>query len=237
MLVKPHSNNGPYAIAAATFLLCVPHMVITPFVITSRGTGVSRWHPRCLSILSLFLSLSTNKGLRTSFAALSVTLLKIFFFLPFARHRLSLTKFSGTSPPVRRRNSEPDEEAAHTSHPGTLVSNPGCVLGVRTRAYLTRVRTHRSSSVLHPNVCQRPRNFAAFTRTLRVAQTRVPLYHTTNFALSSQITVKNRSMFSNGAREDASPPEKEQGFLPSRERPGYLFLGGSAVFCMTRAKI
>lgn len=42
-------------------------MVITPFVITSRGTGVSRWHPRCLSILSLSLSLSLDEQRASNF--------------------------------------------------------------------------------------------------------------------------------------------------------------------------
>jgi len=60
----------------------------------------------------------------------------------------------------------PDEEAAHTSHPGTLVSSPGRVSGVHSRA-CTHARVHaavRHTSVLHPNVCQRPRNFAALIR-------------------------------------------------------------------------
>lgn len=48
-----------------------------------------------------------------------------------------------------------------------------------------------------------------------------------NFALSSQITMKNRSI-SDGARGDASPPEKQASFSLSRERSRELFSGGSA---------
>lgn len=56
--------------------LCVPHVNITPFVIASRGTGVSpggiQGASLSISSLSLFLFLSPLKGTRTLFVASSV---------------------------------------------------------------------------------------------------------------------------------------------------------------------
>lgn len=129
-----------------------------------------------LSLRSLSFSLFPPEGLRTSSrttfsAPLSLSLppsgslsycsshvlaiLLLFFSLVDSRRRDSLA-----SRHLSIVRTYPDEEAAHTSLPGTLVSSPGRVSGARLRARCrTQTRTHLSSSVLHPNVCQRPRNF------------------------------------------------------------------------------
>lgn len=149
-------------------------------MIASRGTGVSRWPSGgfflflSLSLSSLFFSLFPPEGLRTSSrttfsAPLSLSpsgslsycsshvlaILLLFFSLVDSRRRDSLA-----SRHLSIVRTYPDEEAAHTSLPGTLVSSPGRVSGARLRARCrTQTRAHLSSSVLHPNVCQRPRNF------------------------------------------------------------------------------
>lgn len=123
------------------------------------------------SLFALFLSFPSRRASNfVSYYVLRSSLSLWLPFLPFIARtchssplflscRLSSTRFSGISPPVHRQD-VPDEEAAHTSLPGTLVSSPGRVSGARLRArFRTQTRTHLSSSVLHPNVCQRPRNF------------------------------------------------------------------------------
>lgn len=127
-----------------------------------------------LSLSSLSFSLFPPEGLRTSSrttfsAPLSLPLAPFLtvhrtylpFFSPlFLSCRLSSTRDSLASRHLSIVRTYPDEEAAHTSLPGTLVSSPGRVSGARLRARCrTQTRTHLSSSVLHPNVCQRPRNF------------------------------------------------------------------------------
>lgn len=127
-----------------------------------------------LSLFALFLSFPSRRAsnfvsyyvLRSSLSlppsgSLSycsshvLAILLLFFSLVDSRRRDSLA-FRHLS--IVR--TYPDEEAAHTSLPGTLVSSPGRVSGARLRARCrTQTRTHLSSSVLHPNVCQRPRNF------------------------------------------------------------------------------
>lgn len=105
-------------------------------------------------VLRSSLSLSPSGSL--SYCSSHVlAILLLFFSLVDSRRRDSLA-----SRHLSIVRTYPDEEAAHTSLPGTLVSSPGRVLGARLRARCrTQTRTHLSSSVLHPNVCQRPRNF------------------------------------------------------------------------------
>lgn len=125
-----------------------------------------------LSLFALFLSFPSRRAsnfvsyyvLRSSLSpsgSLSycsshvLAILLLFFSLVDSRRRDSLA-----SRHLSIVRTYPDEEAAHTSLPGTLVSSPGRVSGARLRARCrTQTRTHLSSSVLHPNVCQRPRNF------------------------------------------------------------------------------
>lgn len=96
--------------------LCVPYVIITPFVIASRGTGVSRWLPRCHVLLSSSLLLDRRAvNLVSNFIRHFVAFLKIFLSYSFTSRRLSLTKFSGTSPPVRRRGSARQRGRPHVT--------------------------------------------------------------------------------------------------------------------------
>lgn len=154
------------------FLLLGHHYTFRDCVSWNRGLPVAfRWL-LSISLSSLSFSLFPPEGLRTSSrttfsAPLSpsgslsycsshvLAILLLFFSLVDSRRRDSLA-----SRHLSIVRTYPDEEAAHTSLPGTLVSSPGRVSGARLRARCrTQTRTHLSSSVLHPNVCQRPRNF------------------------------------------------------------------------------
>lgn len=149
-------------------------------MIASRGTGVSRWPSGgfflFLSLFALFLSFPSRRA--SNFVSYYVLRSSLSLSLPpsgslpyCSSHVLAILLLFFSLVDSRRRDSlasrhlsivrtYPDEEAAHTSLPGTLVSSPGRVSGARLRARCrTQTRTHLSSSVLHPNVCQRPRNF------------------------------------------------------------------------------
>lgn len=106
--------------------LCVPYVVITPFLIASRGTEVSRWHPRCLSILYP----SRSKGFELRLELDSPLCLshfsKSFSPLSFTCHRLSLTKFSGTLPPVRRRDLARRRDRPHVTSGYSRVKSGTC---------------------------------------------------------------------------------------------------------------
>lgn len=124
--------------------LCVPY-VITPFVIASRGTGVSRWHLRCPSILSftlsfLFLSAPFDQRAKNFVFELHSPLclsLEIFFSLSFTSHRLSLTKFSGTSPPVHRRDLARQRGRLHVTSGYSCVKSGTRFGRAHSRVYLT----------------------------------------------------------------------------------------------------
>ena len=147
-----------------------------------------------------------------------------------------MTKFSGTSPPVHCRDLARRRGRPHVTSGYSCVKSGTCF--GRAHSRVSHASTH--APFIIGTASKRMPKAAKFccVYTYYVAlsaQTRVPL-SSTNFALSSEITVKNRQCFSNGAREDASPSKKQTFFFLARIKPE-TFLRWIGVFCMTRVKI
>jgi len=149
-------------------------------------------------LFSLSLSLSIESRLELGSSLSSTPTRSLSLPPPSLSLSLSCTKFSGTPPPVYRRNIiRPTKRPPTSRHIRVLlVSSPGRVSGVHSRA-CTHARVHaavRHTSVSHPNVCQRPRNFAALIRLQYYEHKRVcALTLSANFIFHPKSTTKNRS--------------------------------------------
>lgn len=144
----------------------------------NRGLSVASKVPFCSFSLSLSLSLFdlSIKGPRTS-SPLCPSL-EIFFSLSFTSHRLSLTKFSGTSPPVHRRYSARQRGRPHVTSGYSYVKS-GMRFG---RAYSRVFLASRHALFIIGTASKRMPKAAKFccvyTHYIALrAQTRVLLHH------------------------------------------------------------
>lgn len=173
----------------------------TLLVIASHGTG-----------LSLSLSLPLGGFLFTYSLFLSLSIYSRYHFI---FRQSSLTKVSGTRPPVSSSGLSARRRGRPHVTSGYFRVKSGMCFGRAHSRISTRAGTRRFiSSVLHPNVCQRPRKFCC-------NYTSIVLYTSTNacagfistmktiFSFFSQIDQKLVFLFHTGPpREDASPSGK-----------------------------
>lgn len=219
-------------------------MVITPFLIASRGTEVSRWHPRCLSILSPSPSLSNPRDQRASNFVSNL----IRHFVYRISQNLSLTLFHLSSTLIDEilwhLATCPSSGLSPTKRPPTRYIRVlscqvrdvfwACTLECISHASMHAPFIIGTASKRMPKAAKFCCVYTYYVATMSTNAC-CAVTSSMNFALSSQITMKNRSI-SDGARGDASPPEKQASFSLEREEPG-TFFRRIGVSCMTRAKI
>lgn len=185
MLVKPHSNNGPYAIAAATFLLVVCSLCYYTFrdcVSWNRGLSVAfKVSFYSLTLCFLFLSASLDQRAKSFVFELHSPLclsLEIFFSLSFTSHRLSLTKFSGTSPPVHRRDLARQRGRLHVTSGYSCVKSGTRFGRAHSRVYLASMHAPFIIGTASKRMPKAAKFCCVYTYYVALrAQTRVLLHH------------------------------------------------------------